>query len=149
MLQKGWMWYFFCANIDVNVGFSFNPRWIKEQNSSTVFFTCAQVLFLISNALCSVCVYMHTVAIWNCLRNSVCVSSIWVPFHVCLLFVWFFSAYRKQSLLNVSAQNSPTFPNLSGLVLLFLHLSSLLLILNCTCLIYLYFKSKFLTSLKF
>lgn len=43
-----------------------------------------------------------------------------------------------------SAQDSSTLPNLFGLVVLFLHLSSLLVILNCTayfkCLICLYFR---------
>lgn len=45
-------------------------------------------------SLC-VCAYVHSAAIWNCLRNLVCVCSIWVPFHVCLLFVWFFSGHRN------------------------------------------------------
>lgn len=96
-------------------------------------------------SLC-VCAYVHSVAIWNCLRNLVCVCSIWVPFHVCLLFVCFFLGIETISPKCHSAQGSPTLQNLPRLVVLFLYLSSLLLILNWTCLIYLYFRSRFLTS---
>lgn len=78
------------------MGLSFNPHQIKLQNTSAVFFTCAQILFL--NTQCApwcVCAYMHTVSVWNCSRNLVRVCSTRVPFNVCLLFVWLFSGYRN------------------------------------------------------
>lgn len=140
----------------VSVWLSFKTHWIKEQNTSIIFFMCSSIIP--KYQMCPVvCVCVHTCCSMyvELLEELRCVSSIWVPFHVCLLIVWlfFFSGYRS---------NLPWMPqctrqsNSSKLVWFSCAIFAfvpLLVILNCTayfkCLICLYFRWKYLTSFKF